>query len=212
MIARVLLFVKHQLPWLWTLVDWLNSRLYSLFHRKRMAVQVDRAFGEFRLEGFEYRPLSAEDLSSLAELLERQGQERLRYFQPHGFDRVSLSTMYANPAFLMFGVFRDQVLVGYFFLRCFWNRKCFVGRLIDQPYEGKGIGRVMNQIMYHIAWRSGFRCMTTISRENKAIIRSHRNNPHARFVGELANGYMWVEFVDRAEEQATVIGSRTSDN
>ena len=210
MIARVLLFIKHRLPWLWVLVDWLNSRLYSLLHRKRMAVQVDRAIGEFRMNGFEYRPLNAGDLQALADLLERQGEARLRYFQPHGFDVASLSKMHANPAFLMFGVFRDQLLVGYFFLRCFWNRKCFVGRLIDRDHEGQGIGRVMNQIMYHIAWRSGFRCMTTISRDNKAIIRSHQNNPHARFVGELANGYMWVEFVDRADEQAAVIGSRTN--
>ncbi len=208
MIARVLLFIKHRLPWLWTLVDRLNARLFRLLHRKRMAVQVDRAFSEFHLEGFEYRPLSAGDLSSLAELLERQGQKRLRYFQPHGFDRASLSTMHVHPAFLMFGVFRDQILVGYFFLRCFWNRKCFVGRLIDRDHEGQGIGRVMNQIMYHIAWRSGFRCMTTISRDNQSIMRSHLNNPHARVLGPLANGYLLVEFVPQAsaEERAGLTG------
>ncbi len=199
MIARLLLFIKHDLPWLWILVDWLNSRLYELLHRKRMSFQVDFAFSSFGLDGFEFRPLVATDLQALEALLVRQGDERLRYFQPHGFDQASLKKMYRNPAFLMFGVFAENDVVGYFFLRCFWNRRCFVGRLIDQPCEGQGIGRVMNQIMYQIAWRSDFRCMTTVSKENQQVIRSHRNNPHARIIGELSKGYLWVEFTEAGE-------------
>ena len=203
MIARILLFIKHRLPWLWAVVDWVNARLFSLLHGRKMSAQVDQAFAEFRLDGFEFATLGKADLPQLGSLLHRQGEKRLRYFQPHGFDRESLARMMQNPAFLMFGAFHGETVVGYFFLRCFWNRKCFVGRLIDEPYEGQGIGRVMNQIMYHIAWRSGFRCMTTISRDNRAIIRSHGNNPHARILGELDNGYIWVEFVDVPEEFPT---------
>ena len=195
-IARMMLFIKHRLPWLWVLVDWTNARLFSLLHKKQMLVETDRAFSEFQLDGFRFAPLEADDLPAFEALLKRQGEARLRYFKPHGFDREDLAQMLHNPAFLMFGVFRNQATVGYFFLRCFWNRKCFVGRLIDQPQEGQGIGRVMNPIMYHVAWRSGFRCMTTISKENQQVIRSHRNNPHARVIGELSNGYIWVEFVE----------------
>lgn len=102
--------------------------------------------------------------------------------------------MHADPAFLMFGAYSEQGMVGYFFLRCFWNRKCFVGRLIDEPFEGQGIGRVMNQIMYHTAWWSGFRCMTTVSKHNNAIMRSHERNPHARFRQPLPNDYLLIEF------------------
>ena len=196
MIARILLFIKHRLPWLWVVVDWTNARLFSLLHSRRMEAESVEAFAEFNLHGFRFAPLQSCDMRSLESLLSRQGENRLRYFQPHGFDRKSLARMLKNPAFLMFGAFHDKSLVGYFFLRCFWNRKCFVGRLIDQPYEGQGIGRVMNKIMYHIAWRSGFRCMTTISKENQQVIRSHRNNPHAHVIGELSNGYIWVEFLE----------------
>ena len=207
MIARILLFVKHRLPWLWGLIDWLNARLFRMLHKKSMAKEVDRAFLEFRLNGLQYRSLATGDLPALVKLLNAQGQERLRYFQPHGFDLESLTKMHRNPAFLMFGVFRDNILVGYFFLRCFWNRKCFVGRLIDHAHEGQGIGRVMNQIMYHIAWRSGFRCMTTISRDNQFIMRAHANNPHARVLGPLANGYLLVEFIPQAtSEQREALG------
>lgn len=195
MIARTLLFIKHRLPWLWVLVDWLNARLFSLFHRKRVLVQVNRAFGDFPLEDFEFAPLCSDDLDALVELLRGQGEARLRFFRPHGFDRASVQRMFANPSFLMFGAFHDRRLVGYFFLRCFWNRKCFVGRLIDQPFEGKGIGRTMNNIMYHAAWWSGFRCFTSISTNNKWIMRAHAGNPHAKFVSNLANDYQLIEFV-----------------
>ena len=195
MITRALLFIKHRIPWLWGVVDRVNASLYKVLHRQRMSAEAQCAFAEFRLEGFDFRSLLPGDLDALKNLLERQGEERLRFFRPHDFDRSSLGKMCRNPSFLMFGVFRGQAIVGYFFLRCFWNRKCFVGRLIDKDYERLGIGRIMNQIMYNIAWRSGFRCMTTISRANALVVRSHRSNPHARVLGPLGDGYILVEFV-----------------
>ena len=200
MIARILLFIKHRIPWLWIGIDWLNARLYAILHEETMAENGYRAFDRFKLAGFEFRPLVGADLYDLKALLERQKSERLEYFRPHGFDYASLHEMYANSAFLMFGVFSEQRMIGYFFLRCFWNRKCFVGRLIDAPFEGKGTGRVMNQIMYNTAWWSGFRCFTSISRNNQWIMRAHSKNPHARFVAELANDYQLVEFLPVAEQ------------
>lgn len=196
MIARTLLLIKHRMPWLWGLIERLNVPLYCLLHRQRMAGQAEQVFARYGLDGFEFRPLDVSDLDKLQDLIERQEPERLRHFQPHGFDDATLNRMYANPAFLMFGVFSGGCLVGYFFLRCFWNRCCFVGRLIDEPFEGQGIGRVMNQIMYHTAWWSGFRCMTTVSKHNKAIMRSHERNPHARVRHALPNDYLLIEFHD----------------
>ena len=200
MIARILLFIKHRIPWLWIGIDWLNARLYGILHQKNMAQKAERAFYQFKLAGFEFRPLVKFDLYDLKALLERQKSERLEYFRPHGFDYASLKKMHANPAFLMFGVFTGQRMIGYFFLRCFWNWKCFVGRLIDEPYEGKGVGHVMNEIMYNTAWWSGFRCFTSISRDNKWIMRAHAKNPHAKFISDLANGYQLVEFLPLTED------------
>lgn len=194
MITRALIFIKHRMPWVWAGIECLNSVLFVVLHRKRMQVQVDRAFGGFRLEGFDFRTLVDTDLAALETMIQSQGEQRLRYFQPHGFDRANLRRMHSSSAFLMFGVFKKDRIVGYFFLRCFWNRKCFVGRLIDEPFEGRGVGRVMSQIMYHAAWWSGFRCLTTISKHNSAVVRSHNRNPHARVVGELSNDYLLVEF------------------
>lgn len=100
----------------------------------------------------------------------------------------------------MMGVFDGPRMLGYFFLRCFWNRKCFVGRLIDEPYEGKGIGRVMNSIMYNIGWRSGFRVLSTISKNNHLVMKSHASNPLMVVLKELDNDFLFVEFIEGKNE------------
>jgi hypothetical protein len=53
----------------------------------------------------------------------------------------------------------------------------------------------MNQILYNTAWRSGFRCLTTVSKNNALVMRSHANNPTFRILKELPNDYLYVEFV-----------------
>lgn len=194
MITRFLIFIKRRVSLVWLPIDWVNTLCFRTAHRKRMMQQVVRAFSEFELDGFNFAPLREETLPDLRALIERQAPDRLEYFQPHGFDENALRRMHRNPAFLMFGAFSGTHLIGYFFLRCFCNRRCFVGRLIDEPFEKRGVGRVMNQILYHISWRSGFRCMTTVSKSNAAIIRSHENNPYARVRQELSNDYILIEF------------------
>jgi hypothetical protein len=176
------------------LVDLANAHLFDRLHKPRFDTEISKALREFTHEGFEFRILKRSEIPLLATFLARQSKDRLRYFNPHKFDLKTLEQMLKNPAFLMFGVFKNDGLIGYFFLRCFWNRKCFVGRLIDQPFEGLGIGRVMNTIMYNTAWHSGFRCFTTVSKKNDAVMRSHRNNPHAVLVDNLGNDYVLVEF------------------
>ena len=173
----------------------MNSVLFRLLYRGALLAESERCFDEFTLDAYTFRRLQSSDMAALYDLLHRQRHGRLRFFNPHEFDLDSLNAVARNAAFLMFGVFEGDQLVGYFFLRCFWNRKCFVGRLIDEPSERKGIGRVMNNILYNTAWRSNFRCYTTVSKSNELVMRSHRRNPHAKVVQELANDYLLIEFV-----------------
>lgn len=193
--TRLLLFVKHRLPLIWRIIESLNSVLFKLLHRDRLKREASQCFEEFKLDGYEFRALHHDDLEGLFTLLKRQKEGRLDYFKPHGFDRKSLAQVYADPAFLMFGVFSGAELVGYFSLRCFWNRRAFVGRLIDEAHERKGIGRVMNSILYNTAWKSDFRCHTTISKRNAMVMRSHAKDPNVKILKELPNDYLLIEFI-----------------
>lgn len=196
--TRLLLLIKHRLPLIWRIVEWLNSFLFWHLHGDKVRSESEQCFLEFTLDGYDFRALCYEDLDGLVNLLERQDVTRLEHFKPHGFDHKSLERVYQTPTFLMFGVIKDSDLIAYFFLRCFWNRRSFVGRLIDEPFERQGIGRVMNEILYNTSWRSGFRCHTTISKDNSLVMRSHAKNPHVRILGQLPNDYLFIEFVNPA--------------
>ncbi|HOW31019.1 MAG TPA: hypothetical protein PLP88_05600 [Bacteroidales bacterium] len=197
--VKLLLYIKHKLPFIWAFIEWLNGLLYRLLYHRSQQKAVQSVMEEFTLPGFTFRVIQQSDLPGLEQLIARQAPGRLLYFKPHGFDKPSLLKAYSNPAFLMMGVFEGSHMVGYFFLRFFWNRKCFVGRLIDEPYEGKGIGRMMNNIMYHIGWRMGFRVLSTISKKNSLVMRSHTNNSTMVVLKELEDDYLFVEFVRSRE-------------
>lgn len=189
----LLLKLKHRLPFLWRGVEWVNSILFVTLHSRWIITNARVCLHHYRLDGLVFRLLTPEDAPEVSAFLTHQPDTRMAYFKPHGFDVNSVRRKAKDPAFVMFGVFRGNTLVGYFFLRCFWTRKAFVGRAIDQNWDRQGIGRVMNQILYNTAWDSGFRCLTTISRHNHAVVRSHANNPASRILGDLPNDYMLVE-------------------
>ena len=156
---------------------------------------VPAVFNEVVIPPFSYRRLDTKDAELVYDLIHAQEASDLEFFHPHGFDLNSIRKQFMNFSFLMMGAFEGDKLAGYFFLRFFVNKKCFVGRLIDKNYRGKGIGHVMNTIMYETAWRMGFRCLSTISRNNSLVMRAHSKNPNMKVLKELQNDYLLVEFV-----------------
>lgn len=200
MMEEVLIFIKHRFGFLWRIIEWGNGLLFSLLYKSRLAKVLPGIFREFAESPFSYRKLNSTDTDSLYKLIHFQEDTDLVYFKPHEFDIKTIGRQFKNRSFLMMGVFDGQMIIGYFFLRFFANRKCFVGRLIDKKYRGRGIGLIMNKIMYETSWRMGFRCLSTISRNNLAVMRAHAKNQTMIVLKELANHYLLVEFVRKNGE------------
>lgn len=196
---RILIFIKHRLHFLWKLIERANGFIFTLFFRNKLSNTAGVVIREIQGDSFSFRELNNSDIDSLHTLLTSQPQDDLRYFNPHGFDRHSLECQMNNRAFLMMGAFDKDKLIGYFFLRFFANRKCFVGRLIDKNYRGKGVGRTMNRIMYGIAWQMNFRCLSTVSTNNQSVMKAHAGNTSMKILKKLDNDYLLVEFVRNAE-------------
>jgi hypothetical protein len=195
--VRILLYIKHNLNFIWLLIEWLNGKLFILLHGRKFTEVLNSVINEYSIPGAEARLLKETDLQELSTFSTSQGPARFIYFKPHGFDMNSLRLVYRNPAFKMMGVFNGSQMTGYFFLRCFWNSKCFVGRIVHKDYEGRGIGKLMNNIMYQTAWRSGFRCLSTISKNNHSVMNAHANNKTLKVLKELDNDYLFVEFLEK---------------
>jgi hypothetical protein len=194
---KLLIYIKHHIKFVWDLIEWMNGILFHLLYGDIFKRIIPDVIENHKLEDYTFKVLDYRDLDLLTDLFGRQNNEELRYFKPHGFDKKSIFKTFKNPAFLMMGVFENDQIVGYFFLRCFWNKKCFVGRLVDWNYQGKGIGKVMNDIMYNIAWDAGFRCLSTISKNNKAVMTAHSRNDKMIVLKDLDNDYLLVEFCKR---------------
>lgn len=192
---KILIFIKHNLKPLWRFIELFNDILFLMFFESRMEKVLSDIFRVYEKEIFEYKRLDSSDSESLYDLIQAQPSSDLQYFHPHDFDLISLRKQFDKNAFIMMGVFDDKKLIGYFFLRCFINKKCFVGRLIDKPYRGTGIGQVMNRIMYETAWGLYFRCLSTICTHNESVMKAHARNPLMKKIKELENDYILVEFI-----------------
>lgn len=195
MMERLLILIKHRFKFLWKVIEWGNGLLFYLVYKSELEHSLSGVLSEN--SGFEYtcRQLTISDADSLYLLVNSQLANDLDYFSPHGFDMDSILGQFKNRAFLMMGVFGKDGMVGYFFLRFFANKKCFVGRLIDRKHRGRGIGHEMNRIMYETAWNMKFRCLSTISKNNKAVMGAHAKNQALIVLKELKNDYLLVEFV-----------------
>lgn len=190
----LLIFIKHKLPFIWNFIECFNSILFKKLFRPGLRKELEQQLQNHRHEKYTFRQLTISDTDSLSLLLLKQPQQRIKYFQPHGFDRKSLTRLFSNHSLLLLGAFNENELVGYFFLRCFINKKCFVGRLVDESHSNKGIGKTMNQIMYNTGWNCGFRVMSTISKNNNLVIRSHMNNEHFTLLKDLPDDCELIEF------------------
>lgn len=200
---NILLFIKHHFRIIWRFIEWGNGIAFSVIFKSRMEKSNTEVISAVNSAPFIYKRLSASDMDQLSLMIERQKESDLKYFNAHGFTKELLYKQLRNPSFLMMGVYHSNQMVGYFFLRFFANKKCFVGRLIDKPFRGRGIGETMNKIMYETAWNMGFRCLSTISRNNKAVMNSHSRNKNMIILKELRNDYLLVEFIRNVDQLTT---------
>ena len=143
--------------------------------------------------------MEVSDLPKLHDFFDSQNLEQFRFFKPHAFSLPALQRLHRNKAFLMMSVFEGEKLIGYFFLRFFLNKKCFIGRIVDDNYQRKGVAKSMNEIMYQTIWQSGFRCLSTISKHNKSIVNFHQKGKNIRILKELPNDYLLVEILNTEE-------------
>lgn len=192
---KLLIYIKHHLKFLWNIIEFGNEVVFAHYYGVKLEETSEKVISEFAEPSLIYRKLNISDAESLYDLFNSQSPDDLAFFNPHGFELHVIKKLAGKKSFLMMGVFSAGKLVGYFFLRFFANKKCFVGRLIDKDFRGKGIGRGMNRIMYEIAWRMNFRCLSTISRNNLAVMKAHASNRSMYVIKELANDFLLVEFV-----------------
>lgn len=184
-------FVKDKLPFIWNLVEFANEKLFLLRYGKRLKI-IPMCLEHFQGK-YQIKEAVLEDVQPMADFFAEQPKEAYTFFQPHGFDEKSIKRLIKNRSQLMFLVYDDQILVGYYFLRCFFLGKSFLGKIVDHRYQGKGIGQMMCKSAMEVANLLGLRMFETISKDNISSLYSTQKVLDTKIVEEMDNNYIYIE-------------------
>jgi len=211
------------MPWLWDLVDMLNSALFQLRYGRELrdlSLELRDLSLELRdeslevREGFKVVPMRDIPTGKLVEFFARQPEEAYTFFKPHGFDAKSIEKLQKNKAFLAYVLLdvsklQDQsdslsskqntlssdAIAGYCFNRSFFHGKGFRGRMVDINYRGKGLGTMMNKLLNEVGFGIGLRLFETVSKKNVASYRSALSASNVKVVEELPHNELFLEIL-----------------
>ena len=191
--VRFLKWLKMKLPFIWLWIETINGWLVSLVYGKRIARATAEVLRHYEAEPFSYRCISAADVAPLSRMLTSQADEYMRFFHPHGFDEATLMRLLKNKSVLMLGTFKDDEIIGYYFIRFFANGQCFRGNFVDANHQGNGIGGIMVRQMTEIGLAAGFRVFATVSKRNLSSMASTEAYNEIKIIKELPDDDMLIE-------------------
>ena len=133
MLYKLAHILRDRFGFLWNIVEWCNAFVFALTHGnalRKIPGILQECSGQFTL-----RVAAPADAAPLAAFFAEQPEEAFKFFKPHAFDENTLSKIIRNRAFLTFLVLDGEKIVGYFFLRCFVNGKCFKGYMVANDLD-----------------------------------------------------------------------------
>lgn len=192
---KLLLKIKHSLPFIWNIIEYLNGMLVDIIYGTRIRKAIDITLSEIDYK-YTIKSLSKTDMPVLATFFNQQPTEAFEYFKPHKFDKDSLSRLNSNGSIHMLGVYDNKEIIGYFFIRFFLNGKAFRGKMVDHRYYGKGISTTLGVATTTITSKSGFRLFETVNKDNIASLKSSQSGSDIKIIKTLDNGYMLIECIN----------------
>lgn len=191
MLYSIAHFLKNKLPCIWMAVEWLNSVLFTIRYGHKLQF-VPILLNEYSDEWI-VRQANLHDVDALITFFDNQPASSYKYFNPHKFDAKTIRQLIKNKSYFFFIVIKDNVIVGYYFLRCFFIGRCYLGKIVDYQYRGKGIGKLMCKSSMNIASYIGLRMFETISKDNLASLYSTKQVLNVRVICEMDNNYLYIE-------------------
>lgn len=185
--------IKERFGFIWDVVEWGNASFFSIFHNSQLK-SLPALLTECSNE-YVFSLAEISDSEKLEKFFCDQPEKAFEFFKPHEFDKKSIEKVIKNKAFLTFVVLKDNAIVGYFFLRCFVNGKCFRGKIVHKDWQGKGIAKQMGIVMTKVAQALGLRMFGTISPDNFASLASSKASNEVKILKTLDNGYYYIEYL-----------------
>lgn len=195
MIYEIAHIIKSKFTFLWNIAEQTNSLMFGVLHRNQL-YRLNDILLNISSE-YIFRIANERDINKLINFFQEQPEDAFTFFKPHDFDYKSIKKIIKNKAFLTFIVTKDDKIVGYFFLRCFINGKCFRGKIVHKNWQGKGIAKLMGVAMTKVAEYLDLRMFGSISPENYASMASAKASNEIKVHKTLDNGYYYIEFLPK---------------
>lgn len=199
--------LKEKCGFLWDTVEWGNAALFGMIHQGVLK-DVPTILKKVSNDTFSIRLTEKNDAPKLAKFFEEQPEGAFTFFKPHDFDEKSILKVLKNKAFMTFVVESGDSIVGYFFLRCFVNGKCFRGKIVDKSWQGRGIAKLMGVAMTKVAQHLNLRMFGSISPENYASMASAKASNDIKVHKTLDNGYYYIEFLPKKVDSHVIGGGK----
>ena len=193
MLYKLAHILRDKLSWLWNLIEYITSWLFSLrFGDKLKAF----SFTDI-LEGYNIVSIKELPTERMVAFFEHQPKEAFTYFRPHAFDAKSIKKLQDNKSFLAYVLIdkSNDKIAGYSFNRCFFHGQGFRGRMVDIDYRGKGLGTAMNKLLNEVGFGIGLRLFETVSKDNVASYKSALSASNVRVVKELPHNELYLEIL-----------------
>ena len=161
---KILIFIKHNFSFLWKMIELFNSFLLYLMYSRKIKSAVSKLENYYKInENFKVKMLNKNDLDILFSFLGTLDSNNFQYFKPHKMDKESIHKVLKKDSMLKFGFYdRENKLIGYFILRLFFNKKCFIGRLVHPDFRGQGINAIAHKHFESICRAKGMRHIGSI--------------------------------------------------
>ena len=178
-------WLQNKCPWIWDGIEVLNSWICGM-----KIGEIQKADD---LVGEEVRVADVSDAERLAEFFTRQPEESFKWFRPHGFDEVTMRKLLGRRSYIIYVLEEEGEIIGYAFLRCFMNGKCFLGKMVDVNHRGKGVCTKLCKVGMDIAQKTGFRMFESINKENVGSMKASQKACDVIVLEELEGGDLLIE-------------------
>lgn len=197
MLYKIAHFLRDKLPFIWDLIDILNSCLFTLRYGRKLKYIEESVLQQYiQISGMKVYRLRDVPTDSLDDFFVAQPDEAYTYFKPHGFDNRSLKKLQQNRSFLAYILMENDQVAAYCFIRSFFLGKGFRGRMVGIDFRGRGLGTLMNKLMNDIGFGIGLRLFETVSKDNVASYRSALSASSVKVVEELEHNELYLEILN----------------
>lgn len=196
MLYAIAHFLRDKMPFIWDLIDVLNSCLFAIRYGRKFKSVEDELLQQFaQSAGMQIVRLRDVPTKQLVDFFSAQPEDAYTFFKPHGFDLKSVKKLQRNRSFLAYILMDDGKVAAYCFVRSFFMGKGFRGRMVGIDFRGRGLGTLMNKLMNEVGFGIGLRLFETVSKDNIASYRSALSASRVKVVEELEHNELYLEIL-----------------